>query len=96
MRLGPTVDTGVTRERLEAIRALLPATDTLQPMAVVATFAIAHWPPEYTAQALRDALATSSAAKMPLELQLNTWWGGTPFGCDGRGGNSGHLKRHRD
>ena len=86
MRLGPTVDSRVSRERLEAIRALLPATDALQPMASVAVFAVAYWSPEYTAQTLKDALATSLAAKMPLELQLITWWAGTPFGSDGHGG----------
>ena len=86
MRLGPTVDARVTRERLEAIRTLLPATDALQPMASVAAFAVAYWSPEYMAQTLQNALVASSAAKMPLELQLITWWAGTPLGCDGHGG----------
>ncbi len=86
MRLGPTVDTHVTASRLAELRHLVPSADGLLPMAVVPTFAIAQWPPEVTAQTLREIIDTFSRAGMPVELQLNTWWAGTPLGCDDRGG----------
>lgn len=86
MRLGPTVRGRFTPERLAEVKALVPETGEIAPLAIDATFAIAHWPPEAVRERLRETLAASAAAGVPVELHLNTWWAGTPSGCDGIGG----------
>ena len=85
MFLGPTIR-HVTRKRLETIKGMIPSTNELAPLAVVATFAIAQWPPERVRQRLRDFIRVAGEAGVPLTLHVNTWWAGTPFGFDGRGG----------
>ena len=86
MRLGPTVPGHFTPERLAEVKALIPETAEIAPLVVDATFAIAHWPPEAVRERLRQTIAASVAADVPVELHLNTWWAGTPSGCDGAGG----------
>ncbi len=85
MRLGPTVRQ-FTSERLREIGAMVPETDEIAPLAVQATFAIAHWPPEVVRERLRETIRASAESGVPVELHLNTWWAGTPSGSDGNGG----------
>ena len=86
MYLGPTVEADVGAERLQEIGRALAGPDDLRPLAVVQTFALAQWAPEVIRERLQALIAAAEAAAMPIELQLNTWWAGTPFGPDGRGG----------
>ena len=87
MYVGPTVRIGEELpERLRQIRALLPTSEDIRPMCVVATFAIGQWPRERIEENLDRLMAACAAAGMPAEIQLNTWWAGTPIGFDGLGG----------
>ncbi|NPV45985.1 MAG: hypothetical protein HPY69_03430 [Armatimonadetes bacterium] len=86
MHLGPTVESDVTAARLREIRGILAGLDDLRPMAAVHTFALAQWAPEAIHERLLALIAAAEAAGVPVELQLNTWWAGTPFGPDGQGG----------
>lgn len=82
--VGPTAP--LDRDQLTKIRALLPETAELRPMFVLPTFAVAQWPADEMADRLDETLELARDLKMPVELQLNTWWAGTPSGCDGAGG----------
>jgi hypothetical protein len=83
--LGPTVR-AFSRERLAAVKALIPASPEIAPLVVDATFAIAQWPPEVTQRRLANVIAAATEAGVAVTLHLNTWWAGTPFGFDGLGG----------
>lgn len=87
MALGPTVGFWVEPERLAALRALLPKNDLFTPLVSVPTFALAQWPPEDIKQRLEALVQGCAGTDLGLELQLNTWWAGTPSGPDGRGGH---------
>ncbi len=87
MALGPTVGFWVEPERLAALRALLPKNALFTPLVSVPTFALAQWPPEDIRQRLEALVQGCAGADLGLELQLNTWWAGTPSGPDGQGGH---------
>jgi len=86
MYLGPTVGGRPDAQRLRQVRELLPETEDYRPMVVLAVFAVAQWPPERIHERLTETLRACADANTPVELHLNTWWAGTPSGCDGRGG----------
>jgi hypothetical protein len=51
-----------------------------------ATFPIAQWPPEQQKSELQKLIACCQQYRFPLQVDPISWWGGTPSGCDGLGG----------
>jgi hypothetical protein len=86
LRLGPTFHWPITPAQLQALRETVPSNDDFAPLAGLPVFAIAHWPPELIHERLQQAFTVAEQENVPLELQLNTWWAGTPSGSDGVGG----------
>ncbi len=87
MYLGATVQWNRTDvDSLRALRAELPDTESIRPMVVLATVPHARWSNEELRERVAALLAASVEADMPVELQVITWWAGTPYGPDGLGG----------
>lgn len=50
------------------------------------TFPMAQMPPEDQKRELERIIAFGKEHDIPIEVDPITWWGGTPSGCDGKGG----------
>jgi len=86
MFVGPTIRHNDSVERLNEIRAMLPDTEQMKPMCLLAAVPVANLSPGDLQEWLDDALTRCAEADLPLELQVVTWWAGTPGGLDGKGG----------
>jgi len=88
MYVGPTVDHLLgDRGKMKHIRDILPDTPEVKPMFCISTLPVAGWSPEQVANMLDQIVAAGRELNMKAEIQANTWWAGTPSGCDGLGGH---------
>lgn len=87
MHVGPTIRPNDSVERLKEIRAMLPECDEMKPMCLLAAAPVANLAPADLRKWLEDVISKCAEADLPLELQLVTWWAGTPGGLDGEGGS---------
>jgi hypothetical protein len=88
MYVGPTVDHLIgDREKMKRIRDILPDTPEVKPMFCLCSLPVAGCSPEQVANRLDQVIAASRDLNMKAEIQVITWWAGTPGGCDGLGGH---------
>lgn len=85
---------GLSGDEKEDIRRINECRDAFAPYPVICGWDIfyCHSVPEQLHKQLDYILHLSSVTGIPMSFDLNSWWGGTPSGMDGLGGNFRDLQ----